>query len=110
MGWCLGDEAFRQELLERVSAKAGPQHYGAEVTESAEAKAEGIVAEELAQRQWKTEDLAAMRKGDAEKVAIARRLRRETTMTLAWIAARLRMGSKTHLAHLLYWAGHGDPR
>ena len=104
-GWCLGDEAFRQELLERVSAKAGPQHYGAEVTESAEAKAEGIVAEELAQRQWKTEDLAAMRKGDAEKVAIARRLRRETTMTLAWIAARLRMGSKTHLAHLLYWAG-----
>jgi hypothetical protein len=24
-------------------------------------------------------------------------------MTLAWIAERLSMGAKTHLAHLLYW-------
>ena len=109
-GWCLGDEAFRQELLERVLAKAGPQHYGAELAESAEAKAERIVAEELDKRGWKLEELAARRKGEAEKVAMARRLRRETTMTLAWIAARLRMGTKTHLAHLLYWEGRGRRR
>ena len=36
---------------------------------------------------------------------MALRLRRETTMTLAWIAQRLQMGTKTHLAHLLYWQG-----
>ncbi len=24
-------------------------------------------------------------------------------MTLAWIAERLRMGTKTYLAHLFYW-------
>jgi len=30
-------------------------------------------------------------------------LRGESTMTLAWIAERLRMGTKTYLAHLLYW-------
>jgi hypothetical protein len=102
---CLGDEAFRQELLERVSAKAGPPHYGEELAESAQAKAERIVAEELKKRRWQPEDLATKRKGDAAKVAMAVRLRRETTMTLAWIAARLRMGTKTHLAHLLYWAG-----
>jgi REP element-mobilizing transposase RayT len=102
-GWCLGDESFRQELLERVSAKAGPQHYGEELAESATATAERIVAEELARRRWKPEDLARRRKGDAEKLVIAGRLRRETTMTLAWIAERLRMGTKTHLAHLLYW-------
>jgi len=36
-------------------------------------------------------------------VVIAERLRRETTVTLAWIADRLRMGTRTHLAHLLYW-------
>jgi hypothetical protein len=47
--------------------------------------------------------LKQRRKGDAAKVKIARRLRRETTMTLAWIAQRLHMGTKTHLAHLLYW-------
>jgi hypothetical protein len=34
---------------------------------------------------------------------MAERLRAETTMTLAWIAERLRRRTKTHLAHLLYW-------
>lgn len=24
-------------------------------------------------------------------------------MTLSWIATRLQMGTKTHVAHLLYW-------
>jgi hypothetical protein len=49
--------------------------------------------------------LAIRCKGDAAKVAMARRLRRETAMTLAWIAERLRMGTKKHLAHLLYCEG-----
>lgn len=105
--WCLGDEAFRQELLERAATKAGPQHYGNELAELAQAKAERIVAAELKKRHWQPEDLATKRKGDAAKVAMALRLRRETTMTLAWIAARLRMGTKTHLAHLLYWENRG---
>jgi hypothetical protein len=35
------------------------------------------------------------------------RLLRETTMTLAWIAERLRMGTKAHLSHLLYWQKRG---
>jgi hypothetical protein len=30
-------------------------------------------------------------------------LRQETTMMLSWIADRLQMGTRTHLAHLLYW-------
>ena len=76
--------------------------------ESAEAKAERIVTEELKGRRWRPEDLAAKRKGAAAKVAIAVRLRRETTMTLAWITARLQMGTKTHLAHFLYWEGQNS--
>ncbi len=47
-------------------------------------------------------------KGDKGKVAIALRLRAESTVTLAWIAERLRMGTATHLAHLLY--GHRRER
>ena len=47
-------------------------------------------------------DLIQRRKGDAKKVRIALRLRRERTMTLAWIAQRLQTGTKTHLANLLY--------
>ena len=39
--------------------------------------------------------------GDKEKVKLARRLRAETTMTLRWIADRLRMGSWTYVSNLL---------
>jgi len=42
--------------------------------------------------------------GDPKKIKIALRLRKETTMTLAWIAKRLHLGAKTHPSHLLY--GH----
>ena len=34
---------------------------------------------------------------------LAQRLRVETTVTLKWIAERLRMGTRCHLTHLLYW-------
>jgi hypothetical protein len=40
--------------------------------------------------------------GDPGKVAMAWRLREETTMTMAGIAERSTMGTKTHLAHLVY--------
>ncbi len=102
-GWCFGTERFRTRLLEKVSAKAGAQHYGEELRESAAAQADSLVAEELRQRGWKASDLTKKRKGDPGKVAMAERLRRETTMTLAWITQRLHMGTPTHLAHLLYW-------
>jgi len=37
------------------------------------------------------------------KVKMALRLRRESIMTLKWIAQRLHMESWTHVNHLLYW-------
>ena len=36
------------------------------------------------------------------KVALAARLRAETTMTEGWIAERLTMGTRGYLNHLLY--------
>ena len=102
-GWCWGEETFRQELLVQMSEKMGAEHYGEERAGSAEAKAERIVAEELKRLKWTTNALEAHRKGDERKLRIARRLREETTMTLKWIADRLKMGTKTHLVHLLYW-------
>lgn len=102
-GWCFGDEEFQKELLERVEAKAGAHHYGEELRESAEAKAERLLAAELKRLGWKKDDLAKKRKGDPAKVALAARLREETTVTLGWLAKRLHMGTRTHLTHLLYW-------
>jgi REP element-mobilizing transposase RayT len=100
-GWCLGSEQFRQELLAQVSELASPRHAGEEIRESAFAKAERVAQEELTALGWTAQDLQGRRKGDAHKVRIAARLRRETTMTLDWIAARLSMGAATHVAALV---------
>ena len=102
-GWFLGSKAFRKELLGMMSQKAGPEHYGEEIRESAHEKAERLVWEELKKLGWRERELVKHRKGDPKKVKIALRLRRETTMTLEWTANRLCMGTKTHLSHLLYW-------
>jgi putative transposase len=101
-GWCLGDQEFRKELLAQMAESIGSGHYGEELRESAEEKAEGIVAAELKSLGWTDADLAKQRKGDVRKVRIARRLRQETTMTLKWIAQRLRMGTWTHVTNRLY--------
>lgn len=60
-----------------------------------------IVEQELKRRRWKEADLKARRKGDKNKLAIAVRLRKETTMTLKWIAERLWMGSWNNVSNLL---------
>jgi putative transposase len=100
-GWFLGDEPFRQELLEQMAKKMGRNHGGGERQETAEAQAERIVVEELRRRKWGPSELERRRKGDQEKVRIARRLRMETTMTLNWIAQRLKMGTDGHVANCL---------
>jgi REP element-mobilizing transposase RayT len=102
-GWCLGDEVFRRELLEQLNPQHGAEHYGDDRHETTVARAERIVREELQRLDWEERTMAETRKGDPLKLAIALRLRRETTMTLTWIADRLHMGTRTHLAHLLYW-------
>jgi len=102
-GWCLGDEKFRKELIEAMAPRMRAEHYGQERQETALAKAERIMGEELKRLGWSERNLEQRRKGDANKIKIAQRLRRETTMTLVWIAERLRMGTKTHLTHLIYW-------
>ena len=45
--------------------------------------------------------MAGLPKGDSRKVALARRLRRETTMTLKWIAQHLHMGGWTYVSNLV---------
>ena len=97
-GRCLGEET--RELLAQVGERLGAEHYGQERAETAEAKAEGIIADEL-KRNWKVAERETRPKGDAEKMALAARLRAETTMTAEWIAERLGMGSRCYLNHLL---------
>jgi len=87
--------------LAKMGERRGANHYGEECRETAEAKAERIVAEELRGRGWSEAELGARAKGDKEKVAVAVRLRGETTMTLKWVAKRLAMGSWSNVSNLL---------
>jgi len=97
-----GDEKFREELLTQMSERMGAEHYGEERAETAEALAELIIAEELKLGRWQEADLKTRPKGDSVKVALAARLRAETTMTVGWIAERLAMGTHGYLNHSLY--------
>jgi putative transposase len=101
-GWCLGGEAFRKELLAQMTERLGAEHYGAEREEAAETRAERVVREELRRRRWKESELEQRAKGDREKVAIAACLRRETEVTVKWIAERLRMGTAGYVNNRLY--------
>jgi REP element-mobilizing transposase RayT len=100
-GWYLGDQAFRAELVEQMGLRMGAEHYGEERRESDEQKAERIVTGELKRRGWKESALGLRPKADMVKIALAKRLRKETTMSLKWIALRLQMGSWTYVSNLL---------
>jgi Zn-dependent peptidase ImmA (M78 family) len=64
-------------------------------------KAERILREELDRLGWPEEELRGRPKGHRGKVLLARRLRRETTVSSKWIAVRLHMGSWTYVSNLL---------
>ncbi len=55
----------------------------------------------LRRRRWNEEVLGQRAKGDPEKVKIVMRLRKETLMTVTWIAERLPMGSVANVNTLL---------
>jgi REP element-mobilizing transposase RayT len=92
-GWCFGLAEFRADLLERMEGKLGENHSGELRRESAESKAERIIGEELKRLGWREGELARRRKSDPGKLAMAARLRRETAVTLPWIAQRLQAGT-----------------
>lgn len=96
-GWCLGGEAFRKEMLEWMEGQLGEHHSGELRRESAEVRAERIIAKELKRHGWKEPHLRQRRKSDPIKLALAARLRQETILTVGWIFKRLHMGTRKSL-------------
>ena len=109
MKWFLGTYTRRFNRRHKLFGHLFSGRYGVERREMAEARAEQLLAAELKRRRWPEAELRTRSKGDAEKVALAARLRAETTMTVGWIAERLAMGTRGHLNHLLYrlWKSGG---
>lgn len=50
--WCLGSEAFRKECLEKMEDQVGDNHPGRARLETAAAKAERLIAQELVRLNW----------------------------------------------------------
>ena len=92
-GWCLGSESFGKQMLELAEAQPGENHPGELRAETAQAKARRIIAEELQARSWTEAELGKRRNSDPAKLAIAVRLRKETTLTVKTIAGLLHLGT-----------------
>ena len=91
-------------MLERIDG-AFSEHHSAELRrQSAEAIAEQIIAAELLRLGCTRQDLASGRKNNPDKLAIAARLRKDTTLTIKAIAALVGLGSsKSANAKLHHW-------
>src|SRR5216684_4039716 len=90
--WFLGSQEFRAKLLERMEPHLGEHHSGRLRHESAEAKAERIIAEELRCATWKGDYPYKRPEGRRVKVAIPFPLGPETTLTIREIAQRPNKG------------------
>ena len=103
-GWCFGSEGFRRQMLERMTGQLGDHHAGDLRRQNAETRAERIMAEELERLGWTEADLLSQRKNAPGKLEMAARLRRETTLPVKWIAARVHLGtSKGANRNLHHW-------
>ncbi len=99
-GWRLGAADFLQQLTERLGRAGQPHEHARERNETDEQRAERLVQEWLATFGWTETELSVRSKGDAQKVALAMHLRKETPMTRSWIAQRLVMGSASYISLL----------
>lgn len=100
-GWCFGSDAFKDSLARRLSSPEPAGHDRDTSRETRLAQAERIIVEELAALGWNEGKLRESPKMAPEKARIASRLRRETVLTLPWIARRLHMGSVNTIRNLL---------
>ena len=81
-------------------------HSGELHRETAEQRANRIISPELSRQGWEESDLATRRRSDPGKVAIAARLRKETTLPIKWIAARVQIGTAKGAKSVLHHLAH----
>jgi putative transposase len=93
-GWKFGAADFMERLgaLNLTAGDGGTRHLPHETRERMEEKARRLIREYLLKEGLAMETFLALRKGDHRKVTLARELRQQTTMSMAWIAKELNAG------------------
>lgn len=103
-GWLLGGEAFRDRVVDWMEKKHAGKGLKARREQTdhdhGQRQAERIIKEMIDLLGVAEADLLSERKGDWRKRLIAHRIRRETSVSLGWLAKRLRMGSEGHLSRV----------
>lgn len=94
-GWILGGEDFRDRILEMLEGEssASSREYR---RDHGERRAESLLFGGLGLAGLDESDLAELPKGDWRKRVIGHVLKRETSVRLAWLGERLRMGSPSY--------------
>ncbi|MGJ8649474.1 MAG: transposase [Opitutaceae bacterium] len=101
-GWFLGSTEAKKALAKDI-AKGTPMidWEGVDLKELNENNWEQIVKTEMKRLKKKESDIENSKKGADWKVAIAKRLRKETTVKNPWIAQRLQMGHPNYVSNLV---------
>ena len=106
-GWYWGSQAIGEKLVALVAkaARAKPQsrHYRSTLAQRAhgEKMAEEIARAGLLAAGLEKSDLERLPGSDARKVEIARAVWEQTTVSMGWIAERLRMRSAANVSQIL---------
>jgi hypothetical protein len=98
-GWQFGDGDFVERLSDKMGEReAGSENVFTEVSrEQEEVRAKKIIAQELKKESVAWEDLAEMNKTEDRKIRVAIALRKQTPMSMGWIASAISAGKPTTL-------------
>jgi REP element-mobilizing transposase RayT len=112
-GWYLGEETFRDRLLDLVDKAKGIKARKRDKAECVgkdygEKDAERLIRDCASELGLPTvaSELANLRKGDGCKAILAALLRRRTTVSFEWIATRLHMGHPASVSRLVSRVAH----
>ena len=102
-GWRFGAEDFLERLVETGAAEsANPAiHQGDAVAETMEEKAKLLVREFLGKKKMRPEELKELKKGDPLKIELVAELRKQTTMSMAWITKEINAGAPNSIWNAL---------
>ena len=109
-GWCIGSPQYRQELLDRFGEVCGENQTKEIRLQSGRARAERIITQDLAALGWNETELKSRRKNDPPKLALAARLRNETTYHQRNRSAALLENSKERDTTLHRWMRNNPQR
>jgi len=104
-GWVFGGDQFMEKMKDAldaaVSGKRRDSFMGAGVSHHDEKEAERLFRFGLGVFGLGEEELPELRKSDSRKKVIAWFIRRHTSVRVEWICGRLKMGSRSNLAHYI---------